>query len=161
MISVGALLFVGLTAAPSEAPSTPAGPTVVPVIQTQDDEAHQIGVLLRCPVCQGMPIAESPSQMAQDMMTRVRAMHDEGKSSQEILDYFVDKYGEWVLLKPKAQGMNLGLWILPIVALLFGGAMVVRYAKRPHGPVAAPTPETDGASIDDEYLRAIRDEVDQ
>lgn len=136
------------------------GPTVVEPIGTQDDEVHQIGKMLRCPVCQGMPISESPSQMAQAMMARVREMLAEGRSQQEIYDYFTAKYGEWVLLKPKAQGMNLGLWILPVVALLLGAVFVVRSARRP-APAAPSSRPADDARLEDELIRAIRDEVNQ
>ena len=69
-----------------------------------ESEAYQIGLLLRCPVCQGMPIADSPADMAQAMMKKIRTMTKEGRERQEILDYFVSRYGEWVLLKPKQEG---------------------------------------------------------
>lgn len=139
--------------------AAPPGPLEVESVETQADEAHQIGLILRCPVCQGMPIAESPSRMAQAMMVRVREMLAEGLSRQEILDYFTAKYGEWVLLEPKAQGMNLGLWILPAVALLIGAVFVVRSARKP-GP-AEPRSEPTEPETEDEFVRAIRDEVNQ
>jgi len=103
-----------------------------------------------------MPIAESPSQMAQDMMARVREMVAQGKSRQEILDYFADRYGEWVLLEPTAHGMNLGLWVLPGVALLVGAALVLRYVRRQRGASIPLTPAEPPA---DAVLKAIRDEV--
>jgi cytochrome c-type biogenesis protein CcmH len=135
-----------------------AAPTHGPVVETDLDEAHAIGKLLRCPVCQGMPIAESPSQMAQDMMARVREMQRAGKSRAAILDYFVERYGEWVLLEPRAHGMNLGLWILPAGALIMGALLVVRYARR-RGTAAAPSAAA--MTTVDPTLRAIRDEVNE
>ena len=60
------------------------------VIETPDDISYQVGLLLRCPVCQGMPIAESPAEMALSMMTRIRELHKEGKSKDEIIEYFID-----------------------------------------------------------------------
>ena len=98
--------------------------------QTNDDRAFEIGKELRCPVCQGMPIAESPSPMAQDMMKRVRVMLDEGKSRQEIQDYFVQRYGEWVILNPKAEGLSLLVWVLPMVFAIFGLWLVLRLVKK-------------------------------
>ena len=83
-----------------------------------ESEAYQIGLLLRCPVCQGMPIADSPADMAQAMMKKIRTMTNEGRERQEILDYFVSRYGEWVLLKPKQEGLNWIIWIVPPLVLL-------------------------------------------
>ena len=105
------IAVLGLNAAPQPSTADPAPgaePTYGPLVATDLDEAHAIGKMLRCPVCQGMPIAESPSQMAQDMMGRVRDMLREGRSRDEILEYFVERYGEWVLLAPKAA--KEGVW---------------------------------------------------
>lgn len=123
-------------------------------------EAYRIGRELRCPVCQGMPISESPAQMAVAMMKRVRGMLVEGKSEVEINDYFVSRYGEWVLLSPPAHGFNLLVWILPPLGLLFALGLVVAYARRA-GPTAtreqaAGAPET----IEDSYLERVRREVE-
>ncbi len=99
-------------------------------VSANDDRAFAIGQEIRCPVCQGMPIAESPSPMAQDMMKRVRVMLDEGKSRQEILEYFVQRYGEWVVLNPKAEGLGILVWVLPVVFTVLGLWLILRYVKR-------------------------------
>jgi cytochrome c-type biogenesis protein CcmH len=131
-----------------------------PSVETTDDRAMQIGMKLRCPVCQGQPIAESPSQMAQDMMGRVREMCTEGQSEEEITNFFVARYGEWVRLEPVAQGMNLTLWILPAVALLVGVVVAVVFARRTRRAAGAAGPEPRGSS-GDPYLDAIREEVER
>ena len=151
-----AALSLGQTHLATESTRAPER-TYGPAVSTDLDQAHAIGKMLRCPVCQGMPIAESPSQMARDMMARVRDMLSEGKSRQEVLDYFVERYGEWVLLEPKAQGMNLALWLLPAAALVIGAFIVVRYARRRRASVAPPEPQV----TNDPTLRAIRDEVNE
>src|SRR3954470_5152771 len=79
----------------------------VVALETDTDPAFAIGRGLRCPVCQGMPISESPSDMAQAMMKRVREMVAEGQSESDIKAYFVSRYGEWVLLEPTHQGVNV------------------------------------------------------
>ena len=99
-----------------------------------DHEAREIADQLRCPVCRGVPIAESPSELAHDMMSMIRKQLQDGKSREEILVYFTQRYGDWILLQPKAEGMNLSLWVLPIV-LLGGGiififVLVNRWSKR-------------------------------
>jgi cytochrome c-type biogenesis protein CcmH len=119
-------------------------------------QAHDIGKQLRCPVCQGMPISESPSEMAQAMMKRVREMQAEGKSRDEIITYFTDRYGDWVLLNPRTTGINWLLWGLPPIALIVGAFIARRYLKRP-----ADMPSSAVTSTDDPYLAAVRREVDQ
>lgn len=149
VVWIVALLLLGLAAAPS--------------LRAEDDEAraHRIGMLLRCPVCQGMPIADSPSDMAQAMMKRVRELVAEGKSQEEILAYFAERYGEWALLEPKAEGFTFLLWILPPLALLAGFVVLRAYARRL--PRAAPPPQSappEAEETSDPYLRAVRREVD-
>lgn len=80
---------------------------------------------LRCPVCRGIPIAESPSELAQNMMQQIRDHLARGKSAEEILAYFEDRYGEWILLKPKPEGMNLVIWIVPLLLFLAGLVVLV------------------------------------
>src|SRR5687767_15874271 len=72
---------------------------------------------LRCPVCQGLSIQASPSELAVQMKDVVRQQLKEGKSPDEVRAYFVSKYGEWVLLEPKASGMNLLVYAAPIVKI--------------------------------------------
>ncbi|MBI4124582.1 MAG: cytochrome c-type biogenesis protein CcmH [Deltaproteobacteria bacterium] len=89
--------------------------------QDLDSRARTVADQLRCPVCRGIPIAESPSELARDMMGVIRQKLAEGQSEEEILRYFEDRYGEWILLKPKAKGMNLLVWGLPALLLVGGG----------------------------------------
>jgi len=101
--------------------------------------------------------------MAQDMMKRIREMLAAGKTEEQVVDYFVQRYGEWALLKPKAKGFNLLVWILPPIGLIAGvlgvASMLQRMAaKREEETDDAPVsiPEEDS---DDPYLSAVRDEV--
>jgi cytochrome c-type biogenesis protein CcmH len=85
---------------------------------------------LRCPVCQGESIQDSPAALAQEMRGIVREQLAAGRSPDEVKAYFVDKYGEWILLRPKAQGWNMLVYLLPLVVLLVGGAVVARATRR-------------------------------
>ena len=123
-----------------------------------EGEAQAIGSRLRCPVCQGMPISESPSEMAQAMMTRVREMLAEGQSRDQIVTYFTQRYGDWVLLDPRKSGLNWLLWGLPPLVLVVGVLLVRGYASRKPPNVSA---KTTTAKDDDPYLAAVRREVDQ
>lgn len=100
----------------------------------EEQQVRQIADQLRCPVCRGIPIAESPSELAQDMVQMIRQKLAEGKTETEILDYFEDRYGEWILLKPKPKGLNLIIWLLPIFFLAGGGGFLAYkvYRWSPH-----------------------------
>ncbi|HVE82648.1 MAG TPA: cytochrome c-type biogenesis protein [Myxococcales bacterium] len=127
----------------------------------QEARVQRIGEQLRCAVCQGLSIAASPSSIARAQLDTVRDLVREGKSDQEIRDYFVARYGEWVLLTPKAEGANWLVWLGPGFLLVVGAFAIARTLR---GPRAAPAPKppeaTPAAAPDDEYLRRVREEVD-
>lgn len=85
---------------------------------------------LRCPVCQGVSIQDSPSELAQQMRSVVRDQLREGKSEDEVRAYFVASYGEWILLAPKARGLNLLLYILPGLLVVVGLYVITRAVRR-------------------------------
>jgi cytochrome c-type biogenesis protein CcmH len=98
-----------------------------------------IAAQLRCPVCQGLSIQDSPSELSQQMRSLVKDQLKAGKSPEEINAYFVSKYGEWILLEPKPRGFNLLVYVLPVL-LVAGGlgliAVVVRrWTRQPEAPV--------------------------
>ncbi|MFI5245981.1 MAG: cytochrome c-type biogenesis protein CcmH [Gemmatimonadales bacterium] len=85
---------------------------------------------LRCPVCQGLSIQDSPSELSQQMRAVVKDQLREGKTPEEVKAYFISKYGEWILLEPKAKGFNVLVYALPILLVLAGlGAIVVAVRK--------------------------------
>ena len=95
-----------------------------------DDRTREIATELRCVVCQNLSVADSPSEMAQQMRAIVREQLQAGKSTDEIKDFFVSKYGEWVLLKPKTTGFSALLWILPYVVLGIGVIAALWFIRR-------------------------------
>lgn len=97
---------------------------------------------LRCPVCQGLSIQDSPSELSQQMRTVVKEQLATGKSQQEVKDYFISKYGEWILLEPQAHGFNLLIYALPVFLVLGGAVFVVFIVKR-----WTAAPATAGASV--------------
>ncbi len=159
----------GPTQAPSGEDKAPALGLAAPGLaatETNHDIAYRIGKDIRCPVCQGMSIAESPSAMAQDMMGRVRAMLKDGKTGEEVRAYFVQRYGVWVLLDPPKQGFVLLVWLVPPIVLVGAAALALRHMRRLRqtnpSPEAAPIAAAAGAAPQpraDDYLQAIRDEV--
>src|SRR6266480_5610786 len=91
-----------------------------------DQRTQEVASLLRCPVCQGMSVADSPSTVALDMKHQVRDMLAKGYTQEQILAYFEQSYGQFVLLKPR----NPLVWILPVLILIAGAVVVVVTAKR-------------------------------
>jgi cytochrome c-type biogenesis protein CcmH len=89
----------------------------------------EVASQLRCPVCQGLSIQESPSDLSQQMRAIVRDQLRAGKTPEEVKAYFVSKYGEWILLEPKPRGFNLLVYALPAL-LVFGGLGVIVVAVR-------------------------------
>lgn len=85
-----------------------------------EDRAREIGSLIRCPVCEGEAIADSPSALAEDMMALVRVRVAEGKSDQQIIDELVASYSGAQLLDPPLTIETAALWLIPAVVLAVG-----------------------------------------
>lgn len=93
-------------------------------------QVRKLSAELRCPVCQGLSLADSPSELSQEMKSVVRAQLAAGKSPDEVKAYFVGRYGEWILLEPKPHGWNLLVYALPLLLVLAGLAGVFFLARR-------------------------------
>lgn len=85
---------------------------------------------LRCPVCQGLSIQDSPSDLSRSMRAVVRDQLAQGKSPDEVKAYFVSKYGEWILLQPKASGFNLLAYAVPLLVVVGGGLVILLAVRR-------------------------------
>ena len=99
---------------------------------SQDPAARveQLGQGIRCPVCRGVSIRDSPSSLAIEMMQILKDQVAAGKSDEEIFKFFEDRYGEWVLLQPKAEGMNILVWLLPALFIGGGATFILFEAKK-------------------------------
>jgi cytochrome c-type biogenesis protein CcmH len=93
-------------------------------------EAREIAAALRCPVCQSLSVADSPSELAQQMRELIRRKVAAGERREQIVDYFVTRYGEDVLLDPPRHGFNLLLWLGPLLALAAAAALLTRSLTR-------------------------------
>lgn len=150
--------------APQQAGSDPL---TDPVLEAR---VQKLGKELRCAVCQGVSIADSPASMARAQLDKVRELVAAGKTDEEISDYFVARYGEWVLLEPPKHDWNLLVWLGP-VALILGGAFVIsRQIKRapeasdatkPADTAPPTTPSASAADTEDPYLKAVRQELER
>lgn len=95
-----------------------------------DARTSDIGALLRCPVCQGLSVADSPSSMARNMKAEVREKLAAGYDQEQILASFERSYGEFVRLDPPMRGVNWLVWLGPLAGLAVGGAAVAWALKR-------------------------------
>jgi len=123
-----------------------------------EEQTLAISHELRCPVCQGLAIGDSPSIMASNMKAQVRELLERGYTEEQILSYFEKSYGQFVLLKPKFQGVNALVWILPIAVLAIGFVLVISKAKKLEVAPAAAAPEE---PVDDPYLARVREMVEK
>ncbi len=123
-----------------------------------DERTNDVSALLRCPVCQGMAVADSKAEMAVNMKAQVRELLERGYTEEQILKYFELSYGQFVLLEPKFEGFTSLVWLLPVIALAIGAAVVffkLRKLEKPH-PV---TPQPRNPETEDPYLTRVRDLV--
>jgi cytochrome c-type biogenesis protein CcmH/NrfF len=94
---------------------------------------------LRCPVCQGLSIADSHSPTAEAIKEDIRRRVDAGESDSAIKAHYVESYSEWILLRPETSGFGVLVWVLPVMALLLaigGLALAFRHWRRQPSLVA-------------------------
>lgn len=141
-IAVGVIavaVSVALAAAPR--PDTPA------------ERVARIAAELRCPVCQGLAVADSPSDTAREMRGLIEQRVAEGRSDEEIRAEFRRAYGDWILLSPPLLDARGAVWLLPLAAVAAGFALVARRLGR---APPAPSPTTQQLAALRE--RALREE---
>lgn len=100
---------------------------------------EEVTALMRCPVCQGLSVADSPTESALAMKSEARELLAAGFTGDQVLAYFERSYGEFIRLSPKPEGFNLVVWILPVVGLLIG-ALVIGARVRRRRPARGPVP---------------------
>ena len=94
------------------------------------DFANKIYKNLRCIVCQGQSVADSNSDFAQTVKLVVKDKIEEGKTKEEIYDFLISKYGEWIVYKPKLNKHNILLLSFPYFILIFGGIIIFILIKK-------------------------------
>ena len=163
-LAVVAFLFatalLAQTSAPPDASMFVGPPKGQPLTGAAlDAKTMEVAALVRCPVCQGMSVADSPSEMAVNMKHQVRALLERGFTQEQILEYFERSYGQFVLLKPKFQGVNTLVWVLPLLAVAIGVVIVMSKMKKLEQPVAAQPEVKPADPAEDPYLAQVRQMV--
>lgn len=125
--------------------------SVTPALAVQPDEmlkdpalearARTLSAELRCLVCQNQSIDDSDASLAHDLRVLLREQLQQGKSDAEALQFLVDRYGDYVLLKPPFKASTMLLWLLPFGVLLVAAAFLLR--RRPQAATPAEAPLSD------------------
>jgi len=111
---------------------------------------HKLSEELRCLVCQNQNIAESNADLAKDLRLEIYTMLSDGKSEDEIVDFMVQRYGDYVLYRPPFNPMTWLLWFGPAIVFAFGLVFVVRYIK-------SQSSKKQLESLSDEEIQRIKD----
>jgi cytochrome c-type biogenesis protein CcmH len=139
-------------------PSEPSGDTSAltdPRAAELDARAADIAAKLRCPVCSGQSVLESNSAIAQEMQEVIRERLEQGDGEREVLAYFRGAYGDWIILRPRATGLNLLVYVLPVVALLGGGVGLFVVLRRWSAAGSGRAGESDAAGETDGRTRSV------
>jgi cytochrome c-type biogenesis protein CcmH len=152
LLSALAALAPALLAAQSAPPTDPRAVVGPPRGQplsgaALDARAEEVAALLRCPVCQGLSVADSPSSMAQNMKRQVRELLEAGYDQEQILAYFERSYGEFVRLEPPLRGVNWLVWGAPVAGLLAGLGVVAWAFRRGQRASQVPLPSAERAAV--------------
>lgn len=139
-------LIVMLTLAPGIAGAVQ--PDEIMADPAQEQRARALSQQLRCMVCQNQSIDDSDAPLARDLRLLVRERIAAGYSDQQVIDFLVARYGEFVLLKPRIEGHTLPLWLLTPTVLIGGGLGLWLYYRR----------RSQGVLQDDALLQLSADE---
>jgi cytochrome c-type biogenesis protein CcmH len=100
---------------------------------------------LRCLVCQNQTLADSNAELALDLRRQIREQLKEGKTERQVIDYLVDRYGDFVLYRPPLKASTVLLWFGPFLLLALGALVLVGRIRRQRGDTQAPLSQADHA----------------
>lgn len=104
---------------------------------------------LRCLVCQNQSLADSDAELAHDLRAEVYAMVQDGKSDEEIVEFLVARYGDFVLYKPPVKPSTYLLWFGPFALLLLAGVLLLRAVRRQKRTATTEISVADRKRLDD------------
>jgi len=96
-----------------------------------EDRVNALGSRIKCPVCQGEAIGDSPSETSAAMMEIVKEKVSAGETDAQIIDFFTARYGNGILLDPPFSGSTLLVWLLPALAVVGGIWMILSRRRQP------------------------------
>ena len=95
-----------------------------PVNANEDKLQKKIAKNLRCLVCQGQSVYDSDSEFATSLKLTIQNKINQGQSEEQIYNYLMDKFGEWIMYEPRFNKNTYLLWFLPLLIFLLGGAII-------------------------------------
>jgi cytochrome c-type biogenesis protein CcmH len=149
-------ISVQVAFAQSDAPAAVVPNEITP------DEVNNVARELWCPLCSGVRLDACELKACDQMKDVIALKLAEGEDTEAIQAYFVEQYGPQVMGEPPRQGFNLLAWILPVVAVIFGGVFFWRTARRmvqPEPEPVTPTPAVIIINGDDEYSKKLDEEL--
>ncbi len=115
-------------AAPAGAGATPPAASESnqkkPKFDTNDPRFRDVAKEFRCPTCTGLSVLESDAGFSVQIKEQVQEQINLGKNHEQIVDYFVERYGAWILREPPVKGFNALAWIIPIMLLILGPILI-------------------------------------
>ncbi len=151
LVFMGALIGVWLIA------GTALAQTATPPVP--EDVVNRIAKQLYCPVCENEPLDVCQTSACQQWRAQISQLVSQGQSDQQVIQYFLDRYGLKVVGAPPASGETIWLYLLPIVGLIAGAIYVIFLMRRmrARGSVVTDTPPPPAENGDDYIKRVERD----
>jgi len=138
----------------SAAPAFAVNPDEVLADPALEARARAISAELRCMVCQNQSIDDSNAELAKDLRLLVRERLTDGDTNEQVMNYIVSRYGEFVLLKPRFETKTILLWGAPLLLVVAGGLSLIVFARKRAG---RPT----GSKLTAEEQARLRELVDE
>ncbi len=128
------------------------------------DEVNDVAKELNCPTCQSLNLADCRTQTCDQWRTQIKDLLAGGMSKQEVLDWYISRYGEEVLQEPPTHGVGLYVWMLPVIGLVAGAGWLTFILKKwsagrqaeAAAPVAVESPDADA---EDDYLKQVEQDL--
>jgi cytochrome c-type biogenesis protein CcmH len=129
--------------------------------KTLDQRVYEVGSQLKCPVCQSESVADSPSLIAQQMRGVIRQQLQAGRSEQQVMQYFINTYGEQIAWSPPWQGFTLLAWLVPIALILVGAGLLFLTLREWRTIAPTSVDEDEKGDLDEPELERYRVQLEQ
>ena len=149
LIPMLVLMFVAAPLGAKEAAPLAADPAIEARLSVMAQD-------LRCLVCQNQSLADSNAPLAEDLRREIREQMHQGKNDRQVIDFLVERYGDFVLYKPPFKAATLVLWIGPFLLLLLGIAVLMKLVKK--RPSTAPAENEPGADAQAKAKKLLDDD---
>ena len=149
MSALRAILLAAVLSVGMALPALAVRPDEILADPALESRARTISAELRCMVCQNQSIDESDADLAHDLRVLVRERLTAGDTDDEVIDFIVARYGEFVLLKPRFSARNALLWGTPALILIVGGLFLVFRGRASRRQAAAPLSGAEQARLKD------------